>query len=425
MWILLISFLVLLMLKFPVSASLFISSWLYMIMNNLSMSLAVQRMISGVNSFTMLAVPGFILAANLMSTTGITDELFTFARSIVGRFRGGMAYANVLNSVFFAGMSGSAVADAAGPGQLEYQMMVKSGYKKPFSAAITASSAIIGPIIPPSISLVIYASATSTSVGRLFIGSVIPGIMAAMSICIIIFSVAKKEDLPKEKPSSLREIWQCFRSAFFALLTPVIMMGGIMVGIFTPTEAAMVAVGYATIISLIRKRLTFKAFIDCLLDTVSTTSMTMFIMANISIFSYLITITRFPQTLAAFLTDNFTSKILVLLLLNVFLVLVGCVMNPTPAIMILAPILLPTLIGYGVDPIHFGVFLSMALCVGMCTPPVGMVLFVMQSYVKIKSEDMIKAILPYVVALYIVALIVSLIPQLTTWLPNLLLGPAG
>lgn len=424
MLILLGSFLVLLLIKVPVGASLFMSSLAFMLTNDISLSLAVQRMISGVNSFILLAVPGFILAGNLMNTGGITDEIFSFARKLVGHFRGGLAYANVLASVIFAGMSGNAVADAGGLGQVEYKAMREAGYDKEFTLAVTGASSIIGPIIPPSVPMVMYAVTASVSIGRLFIAGVFPGMLMAIMLSLLIFYHSKKRQYPKDPKASFREVIQHFKSAFFALLTPIILLGGILSGIFTPTEAAIIAVFYSLILSIIRKRITMKEFIQALIDTYATTSMTMFIMATISIFSYILTITQFPQEVTTFLTSNFSNKVVVLLLVNVFLIAVGCFMNTTPAILILTPVLLPALQNYGVDPVHLGIFFTLNMCVGLCTPPVGMVLYVLAGFSKVPFESISKAILPYVIVLYITTLLITYIPAISLFLPNLLLGPA-
>ena len=416
------SFLLLLAIKVPVGASLFISPFLYIIVHDISLSLAVQRMLAGVDSFTLLAVPGFILAGNIMNTSGITDEIFAFARKVVGRFRGGLAYANVLASVIFAGMSGNAIADAGGLGQVEYKSMTEAGYDKEFSLAVTGASSIIGPIIPPSVPMVMYGVTAGVSIGRLFIGGVFPGLLMGVMLSLLIFYQSEKRKYPKDPKAGFIETLKSFQSAFFSLMTPVIILTGILTGFSTPTEAAVVAVFYALILSLLRRRITWKQLQKALLDTFATTSMTMFIMASISFFSYILTISQFPQAVTIFLTTYFSSKILVLLLVNVFLVVVGCFMNTTPAILILTPVLLPAMQSYGVDPVHLGIFFTLNMCVGLCTPPVGLVLYVLSGFSKVSIERIAKAVLPYVVMLYITTVIVTFVPPLCLFLPNLLLG---
>ena len=422
MLILLGSFAIFMIIKMPIGFCMFISSLFYMFANGMDPSLAVQRMAAGIDSFPLLAVPGFILAGNIMNNGGVTERIFGFARKLVGHFTGGLGHANILASVIFAGMSGSAVADAGGLGAIELKAMKDAGYPEDFSLAITGASSIVGPIIPPSIPAVIFGVTAGVSVGRLFAGGFLPGLLLAVALAGLVYAQSKKRGYPKDKRATMKELWDSFRSAFFPILTPAIIIGGILAGIFTPTEAAIIAVVYATVLSIVYRSVDLKELLGMLKATFETTLTVFFIISSANLFGYVLTIAQVPQMAASAFIATFTNKFLALLMINVFLIIVGCFMESTAAIMILVPIFLPAMEALGVDPVHFGIIMILNLMVGLCTPPVGMVLYVLSSVSSVPFEKIAKAVLPYVIVSFIVTFIVTYVPWLVTFVPNLIYG---
>lgn len=416
------SFLLLLVIKMPIGFCLFISSLIFMAVNGMSPNLAIQRIAAGVDSFPLLAVPGFILAGAVMNNGGITNRIFWFARKLVGHFTGGLAHANILASVIFAGMSGSAVADAGGLGAIELKAMKDAGFDEDFSLAVTGASSIVGPIIPPSIPAVIYGVTAGVSIGRLFAGGFIPGLILAVALAVLVYFQSKKRGYPKDKRASLRELWDAFKSAFFPLLTPILIIGGIIGGICTPTEASIMAVAYAVILSFIYRSITFKDLFYMLKTTFETTLTVFFIISSANLFGYVLTVAQVPQQAAALFISVFTNKWVALFAINIFLIIVGCFMESTAATMILVPIFLPALTALGVDPVHFGIILILNLMVGLTTPPVGMVLYVLSTVSQVPFEKIAKAIWPYVLVSFVVTFIITYAEPLVLVLPNLLYG---
>lgn len=413
-------FILLLCFGVPVAFCLFASSMTYMLVNDIPLVMVTQRLAAGPNSWPLLALSFFILAGAIMNSTGITNRIFGFADSMVGHLRGGLGYANVVASVIFSGMSGSAVADTGGLGAIELKAMKDAGYDDEFSLSVTGASSVIGPIIPPSIPAVIYAVIASVSVGRLFIGGIIPGLLMAIAISILIFFECKKKNYPIKKKASFTDQLLIFKKSFFPLLTPIIILGGIIGGIFTPTEAAIIAVVYALILGAMYGTIKFHDIPRLLKETLNTTIGILFIIANASLFGWLLTITQVPQSISAAILTHVGNKYLVLLIVNIMLFIAGCFLEPTAAMIILVPILLPASKAVGIDPIHFGIVVILNLMIGLMTPPVGYVLYVLSGLTKVSFESISRKIAPYIGVLLIVLLLVTYFPQLVLILPSLL-----
>ncbi len=382
-----------------------------------------QKVAMAVNSFPLLAAPLFILMGNLMNSSGVSYRIFDFARAVVGWMRGGLCQANIIGSVIFAGMSGSAVADAAGLGTVEIEAMKKEGYDAETAAAITAASATIGPIIPPSLPMIVYGVAAETSIGGLFIAGVIPGLLMAVALMLMVRHLAIRRNLPRHPFEGLRALWVAFRRAFWALMAPVVLFGGLFSGIFTPTEAAAVAVTYALVLGLFVYR-DFKLadLPRIVLDTVETTGVVMALVMTASLLGYCISVSRLPQEFGATLTSFTTNPLVYLLIVNVLLLVVGCFMEALAAMLVLIPILVPPAMALGIDPLQFGLIFVLNLMIGTITPPVGVVLYVTAKVADVPFENLVKAVLPYLVPLFAVLAMITLWPPLTTWLPKLLLG---
>ena len=376
------------------------------------------------NNFTLLAIPFFLLAGKLMNTGSITTRIFKFCNTLVGWIPGGLGHANVLASIVFAGMSGSAVADAAGLGTIEIKAMKNEGFDVDFSAAITAASSTIGPIIPPSIPLIVFGvSAGNISIAKLLIGGILPGLLVGLTLCIMVYYFSVKRHYPKRHFPSLKEIWKDFVDAFFPLLTPIILIGGIMSGIFTPTEGAAVASLYAFILTMVVYReVTWKEFFEVLRDVGKETASIMFIVCASSLYGYLLTRTQLPTAFMNLIFEVTHNKIVILLLLNVFFLIIGCFMETNAALIILVPILAPLATTLGIDMLHLGVMIVLNLMIGLLTPPVGMCLYATAKVANISLDRMIKAVAPFYIPLFISLMLVTFIPGIVTILPNLILG---
>lgn len=422
MIITLLVFLVLLFTGLPLFVNLGLSSFLYLFLSDTNPLIAVQRVTNAANSFTMIAAPFFILMGNLMNTGGVTRKMFRFANVLVGTVPGGMGHANVLCSALFAGMSGTAVADAGGLGNIEIEAMREVGYDDDFSCAVTCASSVLGPIIPPSLPMVILAVTVGASVGRCFVGGIIPGALIAIALCTMVAYYAKKRKYPKNPRPTLKVVWVTFKEAFFALLAPVILFAAIYTGVVTTTEAAIVAAFYSMIIGLVvYKDLKLKDIPKIMLDTVETTGVVLAIVMAANIFGYVLTIAQIPQKITLMLT-SIDNKILFLLLINIFLLFVGCFMEGTAAILILGPILIPAMMAMGVSETQACLIMILNLMIGVVTPPVGVVLYVTSNVAKVSADRVIKATVPFLLPLFIVLMIVTFIPAVTNFLPNLLYG---
>jgi len=422
MTVTLIVFVVLLFTGLPLYVNLGLTSFLYMFMTGSNPMTVVQRITQASNSFTMIAAPFFILMGNLMNTGGVTRKMFRFANEIVGNVPGGMGHANVLCSALFAGMSGTAVADAGGLGNIEIEAMREIGYDDDFSCAVTAASSVLGPIIPPSLPMVIMAVTVGASVGRGFVGGVIPGILIAVALCMLVAYYAKKRCYPRNARPTLRTLWKAFKDAALALLSPVILFAAIYTGIVTTTEAALIAAFYSLIIGVLAyKDLKIRDIPKVMLATCETTGVVLSIVMCANIFGYILTIGQIPQTITTVLM-GIQSKFVFLIVINLFLLFVGCFMEGTAAILILGPILVPAMMQMGVSETQACLIMIVNLMIGVITPPVGVVLYVTSNVAKVSANRVIKATMPFLVPLFIVLLIITFVPAVTNWLPNLVYG---
>ncbi len=382
-----------------------------------------QKVAMAANSFPLLAAPLFILMGNLMNSAGISYRIFDFAKALVGWMHGGLAQANILGSLIFAGMSGSAVADAAGIGSVEIEAMKREGYDGATAGAVTAASATIGPIIPPSLPMIVYGVAAETSIGALFVAGVVPGLLMTVALMIMVRHLAIRRGLPSHPFEGGRALWIAFRRAFWALMAPVVLFGGLLSGIFTPTEAAAVAVTYALVLGLfVYRDIRLADLPRLIVDTVETTGVVMALVMTASLLGYCISVSRLPQEFGAALTALTRNPLVYLAIVNVLLLVVGCFMEALAAMLVLIPILVPPALALGIDPVQFGLVFVLNLMIGTVTPPVGVVLYVTAKVAGVAFEAIVKATLPYLVPLFAVLVLITVWPPLTTWLPRLVLG---
>ena len=386
---------------------------------NLPYEIIAQRIVYGMNNFTLLAIPFFLLAGKLMNVGSITRRIFNFANKIVGFIPGGLGHANVVASMIFAGMSGSAVADAAGLGTIEVQAMIDQGFDREFSAGITAASSTIGPIIPPSIPLIMFGVLGDVSISALLIGGILPGVLMGVSLMVIVYYYSKKRRYPHEKCPSLKDFMIALRSAFFPLLTPVILIGGILTGIFTPTEASAVAAVYALVLTaLVYREMTLKQFFHVLMDTIKESSVILLIVGISSLYGWLLIKTQIPNYLMERVFLISKNPLVILLILNIFFFIVGMFMESIAAITILTPIVVPLALSVGINPLHLGLVMVLNLMIGLLTPPIGMCLFAVAKVSSLPLNRMIKAVTPFYLPLLIVLALLTLFPQIGTFLPE-------
>lgn len=379
-----------------------------------------QKITKAADSFPLLAAPMYILMGSLMNSSGITVRIFRFATVCVGWWKGGLCHANILGSVIFAGMSGSAVADAGGIGIIEIKAMRDAGYDGETAAAITAASATIGPIIPPSLPMIIYGVSAETSIGGLFLGGVIPGLLMAVALMVMVRAIAIRKNLPRVPFPDFREVASAFKGAFWALMAPVVLFGGMMTGFFTATESAAVAAMYALVVGLFYADFKVRDIPRILLETVETTGVLMALVMAASLLAYALSLSRLPQTFGAMLISWTDSGLVYMLMVAVLLLIVGCFMEAISAMLILIPILVPPAIALGIDPIQFGLVVVLTLMIGTITPPVGIVLFVTARVADLPFERVCRATMPFLIPLVAVLLAIIVWPSLTTALPALM-----
>jgi tripartite ATP-independent transporter DctM subunit len=417
---------VLLIIGAPIAIVLAGSSALWVFLGSVPDFVLVHRMVNGVDSFPLLAIPFFIMAGNLMNSAGITKRIFNFALALVGWMRGGLGHVNVIGSVIFAGMSGAAVADAGGLGTIEIKAMRDHGYEDDFAVGITAASATIGPIIPPSLPMVVYGYMASVSVGQLFAAGMIPGLLMAVALMVMIVFRSRRRGYARDASFSLRRLGRSFLGAFFPLMTPVIIIGGMMSGLFTPTEAAVAACAYALFLGVVVYRtLDWRRLLKVSMETLETTAIILLIVAAASIFAWILTSNRVEQGLTEAILGVTTDKYLLLLLVNVLLLIVGCFLETVAAITILVPVLLPLMTKAGIDPVHFGLIMVFNLMIGLLTPPVGMVLFVLARVARVSVERVAAGVFPFLFPLAAVLLLITYLPDLVLWLPTVLFRGGG
>ena len=408
-----------LLLGVPVAVALGGASLVYIMLKGLPDVLLIHTMIGGIDSFPLLAIPFFVLAGHLMNTGGITTKIFAFARALVGWAPGGLGHVNVGASVIFAGMSGAAVADAGGLGNVEIKAMRQSGYDTDFSVGITAASSTIGPIIPPSLPLVIYGVMASVSIGELFAAGLIPGLAMAAALMVMVAWYARVRNYPRDKGIDFCVIWATLKEAFLPLLTPIIIVGGIATGIFTPTEAAVAAVCYALVLGVfVYRSLTWRHLIRVSIDTIETSAAILMIVASAAVFAWILTSNQIATILGDALLGVTTNKHLLLLMMMFVVLVIGLFMETIAAITILVPVLIPIAASAGIDPVHMGILLVLNLMLGLLTPPVGMVLFVLSEVSGVKFEQCVKATMPFLVPLVGVLLLITFIPEIALWLPS-------
>lgn len=382
-----------------------------------------QQVLDGVDKPSLAAVPFFIMAGNLMNAVGMTDRIFAFASSLVGHFRAGLAQVNVLSSMIFAGVSGAAVADAAGLGTIEIKAMKERGYRAEFAAAVTVCSSVVGPLIPPSIGLVIYAFLSQQSVERMFLAGLVPGVLVGLSLMAFNRFLAIRENFPVEPKATRAEVKAHAVDGFLALVAPGIILGSILFGLVTATEAGVLACLYSIILGIAYRSLTFASFWKALTDTMLMTTVIMIIIGFSIAMGWLLAIQQVPQQLGDALFSLTENKQVFLALMMIFILLIGCVVEGVPAKLMLVPMLLPVIDAYGVDRVHFGIILQLGLLIGIVTPPMGIGLYIMVEVGKVPFEKVAIACLPFLVPLMLVWVALTFVPGLSLWLPNLILGP--
>jgi tripartite ATP-independent transporter DctM subunit len=415
--------LVAILMGMPLFASMGLAALAFVTFSGLSPSIVPQKMAQAMNSFPLVAAPLFILMGNLLGAAKLTDRIVRFATSLVGSLRGGYAHASILSSMIFAGMVGSAVADAAGTGAVEVRAMKKAGYRPETAAAISAAAATIGPIIPPSLPMVIYGVSADASIGRLFLAGVIPGVLMGLSLMALVAIIAPRQGLPRHSFGGLCDVWIALKESIWALLTPVILLGGMFSGLVTPTEAAAVACLWALFLGFVVYRtLSVKDLPAILLNTAETTGIVAVLVMVAGALGWCMSISRIPQTLAPAIVAAIHEPLVFLLVSNLVLLAVGCFMEALAAMLILIPILVPAAISFGIDPVQFGLIMIFNLILGTIHPPIGVVLFVMARIAEVTFEQISRAILPWLVPLLIVLMAITVWPPLTLWLPALLMN---
>ncbi|MGA1325147.1 MAG: TRAP transporter large permease [Rubrivivax sp.] len=416
------AWLLLVLIGTPIGVSMILASLGYFAWSGTGLNFAAQRMVDGLNSFPIIAVPLFILAANLFNASGITHHIFGFANALVGHIRGGMGHVNILASLFFSGMSGSALADAGGLGKIEAEAMHKVGYPAELAGALTSVSAILGPLVPPSIPMVVYGVVSGASIGGLFLGGIVPGLLCTAAMMAMLYVIAGRRRLPVERRKGAREVMRLFVRSFPALLTPVVIIGGIFSGFFSPTEAAAVTVVYAVLVSrFIYGEMSWQRFWACVHDTAIMSATIALIIGGVSMMGVVLAMEKAPDQLAQFFTGIASGPTEFMVLVCLMLLVLGCFIEVLALLLVLVPSLVPVALGFGVDPVHFGVVVIFTLMLGTLTPPMGMVLFVVAQSHGLPVHRLAVAVLPWLAPMVAVLALMIFVPATVTALPGLFL----
>ena len=410
------------LLRGPVGLAMIAGGIAYLGATGQDMGLAAEQILNSLfGSFVLIAVPMFIFAANVMNSGTLSERLYGLAHALMGRFRGGLAHVNVLASVIFSGMSGSAIADAVGPGMVEIEMMCKNGrYSRPFAVAVSAASATIGPIIPPSIPMVLYALVSGASVGALFIGGIVPGLLMAAAMMLVIVRIARRRNFPMEAPVPWSEIPRIFVRTLLPLLMPVVLLGGIYSGVFTPTEAAAVAALYALVLALfVYRALDWKGLVSVFADSARSSAVVGIIICGAFLFNYVLATEQVPARLAEWFPSLELGPLGFLIVANLVFLVLGCLLDTTTLLLVLVPLLLPIARALGVDLVHFGVVIVLNMMIGLLTPPYGVLLFVLSGLTGTPVKDIVHELVPFIVALIAVLFLITFVPSLVLALPEL------
>jgi tripartite ATP-independent transporter DctM subunit len=415
-------FTLLFVLGWPVALSILAPAVVYVLMNDVPIELIGQRMSYALDSFPLVAVPVFIFVGNLMNQAGVTERIFRFADTLVGRIPGGLAQVNVFASLIFSGMSGAALADVGGLGRIEIKAMSARGFRRDFSSAVTVASAVVGPIFPPSIPLIIYGSVTTVSIIQLLLAGIVPALICVALLMITVAILALRRGYPRsERWPTLRELWNDFLPAIPALMTPVLLVAGMLLGFFTPTEAASITVVYVVLItSLIYRTLTMRHLLYAAYETAKSTSAILVIVAAAALFGWIMAIEQIPQMFTRGLLSFSVDPLLLLLVVNVILLVVGMFLDSTTATLLVIPILSVPLHQAGVDPVHLGIVAIFNLMVGLLTPPMGLALFLISDIAKVSMRDVLRELIPFYVPLLLTLAIITVLPELTLWLPKMI-----
>ena len=416
-----IIFLVLLLIGVPIAFSLGLSSLFYLFTNNIPLTVISQKFYSGMDSFTLLCIPGFMLAGALMNGGGNTRRILNFCNSFLGHFRGSLALVNIVASMVFAGISGTAIADVCSLGSMLIPAMVDDGYDDDFSVAVTAASSVVGPIIPPSVPMVIAGSCVSISVGKMFQAGIIPGILLGMALCIPTYIISVRRNYPRHDRAGWKVRLETTKDAIWAMLMPVILLGGILSGVFTPTEASIVTCVYALVVGVfVYKEIQITDVPRIVWENIRACASIIVLIGLANVFAYILTAERIPQMVANSILSITDNRIVVILLINVVLLFVGMFMESLAAILITFPVLLPVATAVGMEPVHFALMAILNLMLGLTTPPVGMCVCTGAQIGKISAFKAFKATIPFLATSLIVLMLVSFIPQLTLWIPSIL-----
>lgn len=410
------------LLGLPIGLSMICGSILYLFINGLDMGIVAEQFLNRMYSnYIILAVPLFILAAEFMNSGSLSERLLRWCNAVVGRFRGGLAQVNVLQSIVFAGMSGSAIADAAGTGKMIMNMMTRDGkYPKSFAAALTSAASVIGPIIPPSIPMVLYALVSDSSIGYLFLAGIIPGLIMGLGLSIVVYFSARRRGFPVEPPTPMRQLPKLTWFSLPALMLPVVLMVGIYGGVTTPTEAAAVAAAYALIVSIVLYRsISLKSFYASLAGSARTTVSIGMLIAGALVFNYVVTVENIPNALSAILTDWNLDPITFLIFVNIVLLLLGCALEGTAILLIIVPVLIPAAAALGIDLVHFGVVVVVNIMLGLITPPYGMLLFVTSTISGASLRTIVRDVMPFLGILFAALMLFTFVPDLVLWLPRM------